>query len=145
MTKPRTRLDAVVKVRERDEERALEKLVEARRAAQASQQQLEAARRQALRDERSGGPAFEWDMVELAHRKALTDVRAAEQRVKTATRAESLARDGHVAAHSRAEAVRRVAEARREELIQEQERIERRRTDELAALQYAHRRTPDAE
>jgi hypothetical protein len=76
------------------------------------------------------------------------DLSAAEVAAAIRTAINRVATDLEITASIADAAPTRVVRHRahvRAPVTQEQERTERRRTDELAALQYAHRCTPDAE
>jgi flagellar export protein FliJ len=132
--KPRIRLDAVVKLRERDEDKAQRELAEAQRQARDAQERLAQAEQQARRDERRKGSAAHWDLVDHAHARALYEARQAERAAQTATEKVGSSRTEYLGLRARAEAVRRVVQVRRTELAEEAESAERKHLDELATL-----------
>ena len=133
---PRTRLDKVVQLRERAEEGALSNLARARAAVQRAQESLTLAVEVSRRDARALGPADLWHLDELQHRRAVQQVRIAEDEVKKAAEHEVHARDGYTAARRGTEIVRRVQEKRRAEILSDLDRRERRDADELATLRF---------
>jgi len=133
---PRTRLDKVVKVRERAEDAALVGLVRARAQVERAQGQLSLAVEASQRDGRSCGPVELWHLEELEHRRALQAVRAAQGEVQQATQEEARALGGYASAHRGTEVVRRVQERRRAEILGELEKRERKEIDEIATLRF---------
>jgi flagellar biosynthesis chaperone FliJ len=75
-------------------------------------------------------------VADLAHSRALNEVRSAENEVKTATNAEGASRQAYTQAHSKAEALRRVAQARVDEILTEREKAESKELDELAVISF---------
>jgi len=136
----KTRLDKVVSLREREAEKKLTVWTDAGRAAKQSELRLRDARIHASADNRKSGAAYEWDVIEMAHRTALVEVRVAEQSVQKARAEEAQARQAHLAAHTQAETMRRVADTRREELQKEEDRIETRKVDDLTSMMFSHRK-----
>lgn len=131
------RLDVVVKVKQREEERRLEALAGTLRAAQAARHALALAEAEARHERRRQGSAAEYSDEELARQRLLERVAAARAKLEQATAAVEQSRAEWTAAHRGAEAVRRVADARRSEVVEERERAERKTLDELALLQFA--------
>jgi flagellar export protein FliJ len=136
IVKPRTRLDAVVKLRERDEDRARRDLAEAQRHAQAAEKALHDAQLRARHDARSSGTAAHWELADHAHARALVEARQAERTARAATERLGSTRTHYVGAHKRAEAVRKVVEVRRAELVSQAEASERKHLDEIATLLF---------
>ncbi len=136
MKKPATRLDAVVKLRERDEDKARLELADAQRKTAAAEAELRTAEEKARRDERASGTAALWLMADAAHARALVEARQAERVVRTAHEQLGASRQRFSSAHARAEAMRRVAETRRAEIISEADAKERKGQDEMAMLLY---------
>lgn len=132
----KTRLDVVVRLRERDEDKARRELAEAQRRALAAEQALRDAEAQARRDERARGRAMDWELVEAAHTRALAAARQAEHAAHAASEHVGSTRVRFLGAHARAEAMRRVVEARRWEMVREAEMAERKILDEVATLLY---------
>ena len=138
------RLDAVVTLREREEEQAREALGAAVRATAAAEATLAEAQQRARRDGRGAAPVEAWAMEEAAHERALQDVKNAALRLETARTTEHKARESQVEAYRRAEVVRRVAAARRRELDEADARAENKAMDEFASIKHEARRK-DAE
>ena len=130
---PKTRLDPVVRLKEQREELALRGLADAARALTAAEEQLRRSRDTAAADCRKSGPApaSEWLLTELAHTRALADVRQAELAVKAANDVSLTSRTDYTAAHSNAEALRKVQALRVEEVLQQRASTERRELDEF--------------
>jgi flagellar biosynthesis chaperone FliJ len=137
--KPRTRLDKVVQIRERAEDDALAGLARARSDADRARDRLARAVAVAQADGRSTGPVELWHLDELARRRALQAVRAAESDVRKAVEGEVTATAGYTAAHQASEVVRRVQERRQTEIVTERERQERISVDELATLRFNYK------
>jgi len=131
-----------VKLEEQNEERRLQELGEAGRRLQSAESLLAASRARAAADQRRRAAAADWQLAELAHGRALSDVRAAEQAAATAAAASSTSRDRYVAAYTRAESLRRVAATRAQEILDSRENAERKELDELGTLR--HGRQEDA-
>lgn len=134
--RPKTRLDPVVKLEEKREEQRLAEMSEAARALKAAEDQLEQRRAHARSDQRHTASASYWQLAELSHARALSEVRAAEHAVNDASVASTASRDRYTQAYTRAEAIRRVAAARVEEIVLAQDRAERREHDELGVLRF---------
>jgi len=132
----RTRLDRLVKLRERGEEEALASLGKAQVELRAARERLEAAERAARADGRARGSAAHFELEEAARRRLLQAVRSAAEAVAAAEKQEAAAADAYRAARQEAEAMRRAAERKRGELLAEADRRERRSTDEIATLRF---------
>jgi flagellar export protein FliJ len=130
----RTRLDVVVQVKERAEEKAGLALAKAETAVRTAQDRLEAARLSARVDHRARGDVSQWEMQELAHRRALADVSKASKEVDSLKKSAETVRAHFVNANRAAEVVRRVADSRRDELTKEAARHEDKQLDEAASL-----------
>ncbi len=130
----RTRLDAVVRVRERDEDRALEQVAQAEAKARQAIERAIAANEATKLDQRRAGDASTWELVETAHVRALADARKAQKESERAQAEVSKVRVVYTSAHQRAEVVRRVAEHRRDEFRKETERTEDKALDEVASM-----------
>lgn len=137
---PKTRLDRLVTVRERTEEGALENLASAQSSLMRATQRLAGSREKARRDARGAGTAELWVVEEIAHVRTLQEVRAAEGALAEALGHERKARAGYVVAHRDAEAVRRVQEKKRTEILTDLGRREQKSLDELATLAFNARR-----
>lgn len=134
--KPATRLDAVVKLREKDEERARLELAEAQRQAAAAERAAAAARDRAKQDLRARGSAAEWELTELGHFRALRDAAVAERTAQAASQKVVASRQSWGTAYKKAESMRRVADARRAEIVSEIETKERKELDEIGTQIY---------
>lgn len=130
----RTRLDPVVKLREREEKSSREHLARATAEAQSAFARVTQTQASVNRDERRSADVAEWAMLDAAHCQARTELHRAQAKLESATVNVGAARAAHTTAHSRAEAVRRAAEARRAEHQQEQARAESRELDEVGSL-----------
>jgi flagellar protein FliJ len=130
----RTRLDAVVTVRERSEEKALRQVVEAEARAKTAAEKAEALRAATLVDHRRTADAATWELLETAHVRAISDARRAQKDAEQAQAQVGQVRLVYTAAHQQAEVVRRVADARREEAQKEIDRAEDKQLDEVASL-----------
>jgi flagellar biosynthesis chaperone FliJ len=137
--RPKIRLDPVVKLEEQREELRLREMAEAGRRLKTAEELLADKRTRAGADERRLASACDWQLAELSHTRALSDVRAAEQVVRAASEDSNVTRDRYSAAHSRAEALRKVAEVRVGEIIQARDTAERREQDEMAILRHGRR------
>jgi hypothetical protein len=133
----KTRLDVVVQLRERAEERATVTMAAAVRERYAADESLRASKERSRRDERRRGQAAEWQLSEAAHVRSLAEVRSAEETARLKAQLERAARAAHETAHKRAEAVRRAAAAKFADLVHNEESAERRSLDELATLMFA--------
>ena len=131
---PRTRLDAVVRLREVDEDRARLSLAEAQRLALATAAAVQAARQRAHNDDRCSGSAADWTLIEGAHIRALQDARQAEHDKLAAEQKLGISRQHFLGAHTRAETLRRVRESRRSEMQVAERLSEHKEMDEMATL-----------
>jgi flagellar export protein FliJ len=138
--RPRTRLDPVVKLREQNEELRRRELADAGRKLKTAEEQLEESRARAHSDQRRTASASDWQLAELAHGRALMEVRTAEQAVQSAAEESSASRERYATARSKAEAVRRVAALRVEEILAGREAVERRELDEVGTMRAASAR-----
>jgi flagellar export protein FliJ len=134
------RLDLVVEVKERDEDAATDAWRAAAAVTRTREAELASLRAASAQDGRQRSDAYEWELGDRAHARLLEDIRQAEGRLDQAVKAEAAARERMAAAHKAAEAVRRVAEARREEARQEEDRAERKAMDEVAMQKAARKR-----
>ena len=140
MLHPKTRLDRLVGLRQRTEDGALCDLASARRALWSAQDRLAGAIRQSQADHRSSADSAFWVVEEAAHRRALQLARGARLDVSQAAASEAAAREGWVDAHREAEAVRRVADRKRDEQRKGLARVETRQLDELGMLGFQRNR-----
>lgn len=129
-----TRLDAVVKIREKDEEQARRVLADAQRQAEAARQAAEEARERARHDGRAPGLASQWDLADSANARALQEASVADQKVQAAGDHLNKSQQKYAGAYRRAEVIRRVATARRSELMAQAAAVERKQFDELSVL-----------
>jgi flagellar export protein FliJ len=139
--RPKTRLDPVIKLEEQKEERRLHEMAAARRQVKSARDALAHAQEAARKDQRRLASAVDWQLAEVAHTRALQDVRTAEHEVKAASEAAGLSRDRYAEAHARAEALRRVAAARVDEIVTARDKAEHRELDEIGVQRF-NRRTP---
>jgi flagellar biosynthesis chaperone FliJ len=133
---PATRLDPVLRLKERDEQRAARELARAAAETVSARERLDASATRARRDERRDGPAREWLIVEAAHGRALVELSRDATRVRESGARERAARGVCADVHRRTETVRRAVEVRRREIREERARAERRSFDEIAALLF---------
>ena len=134
---PKTRLDAVVKIRERDEDTARIQLAEAQRKELAARKALDEAKARARHDARTSGRAVDWELADRAHQRALLDARLAEHAANAASEKVGTSQKAYVGAYAKAEAMRRVVETRRADIIREDEKADAKRLDEMATLRFA--------
>ncbi len=136
---PRTRLDRLVQLREREEDDAAVDLARAQHTLHQAHERLEQAVEAARADGRAPGRAALWELEENAHRRALQLVRAAEGEVTTAAVKREDASSSYREARQDAETVRRVADRKRAEILLEMGRRERRTLDEVATQRFNQR------
>jgi flagellar biosynthesis chaperone FliJ len=134
--RPRTRLDPVIKIEEKNEERKLHEMAAANRKVKSAEAALTDARDAARTDHRRAAPATDWMLAENAHTRALSDVRKAERAAKLAVDEEGAARGAYTIAHSKAEALRRVAQARVNEILTAREKEESKELDEIGLITF---------
>lgn len=139
LMRPRTRLDPVIKLEEQKEERKLAELAAAGRQAQTAEQALAQARSRAVEDHRCSALAIEWQITEMAHARALVDVHSAERAVRQAEVVVTRSREAYRQVHSKAEALRRVAAVRVEEILMARAKAEAKEVDELAVMTFNSR------
>lgn len=135
----KTRLDAWVRLRERAEDDAKLALARARKEAKTAEEALHRAQSEARVDARARGDAAQWQVVENARVRALASVKRAEEGLAKAREREAAVRKAFEHAHRQAEAVRRVSEAKRQEMSREEGRKERKSFDELAVMQFGRK------
>ncbi|MBI5546021.1 MAG: flagellar FliJ family protein [Deltaproteobacteria bacterium] len=136
----RTRLDTLVKIRERAEDGARLELARAQKRIQLAEAALAEAKARALADHRRAGTAGDWQVAEAARSRALVEVRKAEQALALARQKSDEARQAFEQAHRQSEAVKRAAQAKRDEITLQLERAERKHLDELAVLQFGRKK-----
>lgn len=130
----RTRLDVVVKVKERAEEKAGQALARAETAVRSAQERLEVAQRRTSQDHRARADVSQWAVQELAQNRALADAHKAKHELEQLQKSAQTVRAHYVNANRAAEVVRRVADARRDELTREAARNEDKQLDEAASM-----------
>jgi flagellar biosynthesis chaperone FliJ len=128
------RLDVVVTLRERAEDKARLELAAAQVRALAAAQALQTAAARVRGDERKRGRAVDWDLAESAHARVLVEHRLAERAADDATQKLGSTRERYVGARASADALRRVVDARRVEQVREAEKADSKRLDELATI-----------
>ncbi|AKU93005.1 hypothetical protein [Vulgatibacter incomptus] len=135
---PKTRLDAVVRIREHQEQEARLALASAAASTRQARERVRALREASLRE---AGPrsALEWEIAQAASFRMLDAIRLAESVVLDAEARERAAKAGFEAAHRAAESVRRAAESRREAIVREQEKAERKELDAFGQLAHVRR------
>ena len=136
--RPRTRLDPVIKIEEKNEEKRLHEMAAANRKVKSAQDALMGARDAARTDHRRSATAKDWLLAEIAHTRTLNEVRTAEHAVKSANAEEGASRVAYTRAHSKAEALRRVAQARVDEILTAREKAEARELDDIGLLTFNH-------
>lgn len=132
------RLDVVVKVKQREQDRRLERFSNDLRQVEAAKDALQRAQQAANTDNRVTGLAAVWSLEEAARQRAVAQVQSAKARLDEASKAAETSRGEWAKARNSAEAVRRVADARRDEVVRELNRKETRALDELALLRRRH-------
>jgi flagellar biosynthesis chaperone FliJ len=132
--RPKTRLDPVIKREEKNEERTRLEMAAAGRKVKSAEEALSGAQNAARSDHRRTATATDWLLAEIAHTRALHEVRTAEYEVKSATLAEGASRAVYTAAHAKAESLRRVAQARVDEILSARDKAESRELDEMGLL-----------
>lgn len=142
MMLPKTRLDRLVQVRERTEDRALTNLAKAREILGRAQQNLTRATAAARADHRAMAHAAHWDVEEVAHVRALQLLRSARGEVTQAAAGEAMAREGYAEARKQAECARRAAERKRAEIVRALAKLDAKHLDELGALAFQRGQHP---
>lgn len=137
---PKTRLDPLVRMRERGEDHALESLARAQQALSRTRDRLRAMNERAAADGRGAGEAAMWAVEESAHARAMQDARAVERELAQAHGAERAARAAYERAWRDAEATRRLREKLRQDLLQDAQKREQRALDELATQGFNGKR-----
>jgi flagellar export protein FliJ len=130
----KTRLDVVVKLRERDEESARTVLADSERALRQAEEEAVRTLEATRLDLRVSGSAADWQLLDAAHGRALYDAAVAANAAHAAAQHHEKSREVYSSAYKRAETIRRVAETRRAELIAEAEGKDRKEMDELGVL-----------
>jgi flagellar biosynthesis chaperone FliJ len=140
--KPKHRLDAIVKLREREEDRARSALADAQRKTVVAAETLRVAAARARQDERRFGLANDWELAELAQIGALREARQAELAAESAAKHLTRKLADFVGVHSRTEALRRVVKSRADEQLREAEVRDGKVLDEIAIFRHGYARSP---
>lgn len=137
--RPKTRLDPVIKLEEKKEERKLLEMAAAGQRVKSAQDALAVAQTQARADHRRSASAMDWQLAEVAHARALHEVSSAERNVHSAAAHAASTREAYKVVHSKAEALRRVAATRVEEILTARAKAEDKVLDEIGAQQFTAR------
>lgn len=137
---PKTRLDPLVRIRERSEEGALDNLANAQRSLGRARERLASVRALAARDARGPGAAALWATEEAAHARVLHAIHHAEREVAQARGSEHAARAAYERAWREAEASRRLREKKITAIRMDHERREQWVVDDLATVAFNTRR-----
>lgn len=135
----KTRLDTVVQVKERVEEKAGRALAHAESAVSKAKTNADHARNIASQDFRARADVSSWEVTEHAHHRAVADAKKAQKELELLQKSAQVVRAQYITAHQSAEVVRRVAEIRREEARREAEKAEDKAADEMASLLFFRR------
>jgi len=136
---PKTRLEPVIRIEKKKEEQRLVEMAEARKQATRAEALLLEARSLAESDRRRSASAFDWQMAEVAHSRALHDLRGAELAAAAAQVTSTESRDRYAAARAKVEALERVNATRVAELVREEERKTNKELDELALIAFVRK------
>jgi len=139
---PKTRLDRLVQIRERSEDRALSNLAKAREMLGRAQQGLSRAVAAAAADHRTQSDAARWAVEEAAHIRARQGVNVARGEVSQAAAGEAMARQGYLAARQQAESARRVVDRKRAEIRRGLAKADAKQLDELGTTAFHRGRAP---
>ena len=121
---PVTRLDPLLKLKEREEQQRLLELAAASRTLQAAQRRVDDLVRTLAGEEVTSGPVESWLLREEAHQRALRDLLQARAAVAAAELAFEAARTACLAAKRTVETFRKVTDRKRAEILREIERRE---------------------
>lgn len=135
------RLDVVVQLKARSEEKAQRAFGEALGQVAKAKAAVEEAHRQAQRDHRGQGSAAEWMMVDAARGRSLQVLRSTQKVLDQANVAAEKKRALYTQAHQATEVVRRVADVRRAEDVFEENKKEARTLDELTLQRFVRGKT----
>jgi len=127
-----TRLDRLVRLRDNEEEEALKLLADAVGRVQSAGAALEALQRSATLVAPGMETAGLWEARDTAATRLRSLIEQARRELVRARQGETIARRRHELAHQRTEALRRVADTRREEQQLAIAHIEAREADEMA-------------
>ncbi len=137
---PKSRLDPVVRLQEHRENRSLADLADANQKSSKADAALKEARLRTASDSRVPGNAADWLLAETAHARALGEAASAQRNAHQASEIAGGARVQYLAVHARTEALRRVAEARRSEIVIESSRTERKLAEDLYVTRLGYTR-----
>jgi len=129
-----TRLDPLLRLRERTEERAQQALAEAIRGMQGAAANVEVKKHAASADHRTASSATEWLLAEETHLRARGDLKKAEAALEAARGKQDQSRAAAAVAQQSAEVVRRAADRKRAEHRAAEGRAERKQLDQIALL-----------
>ena len=135
----RTKLEVVVQLREREEDKALRALSDAERKLHEARLKAQQAAEAAKRDERTPTDAATWAVIEAAHGRALFDAKKSAREADTFAQATERVRAQYPSAYQRAEVVRRISDARELAANREVERKETKDLDEIAAVLFTRK------
>lgn len=134
-----TRLDPVIRLRERAEEKAERELGQANQRVTDAETHAKEMAERARKEERKAGDAAHWELAEVGHIRARQQAQLAKEEVIKRQREAKVAKDAHAQAHLETEIVRRVAETRRDEMKAEALKKENRGFDELATIRFSRK------
>jgi flagellar export protein FliJ len=131
---PRTRLDPLVKWKEREVERAKLELAVRLKALAIAQERIAETEAQLGRLPSQATSVDDLELLDRAVARGRADLEAAKKEWSVADQALRLSQAGYAEIHRKAETFRRANERQRAVLIQEIERRERKTLDEIANL-----------
>lgn len=134
-----SRLDVVVKVKQREQDRKLESFADALGTWRTARQAVEIETRHASVPQCEAGTAADWQLTDSVRAQALRRLDEAQVRFDAAEGAVSDAREAYAVARGRTESVQRLAQTRSLERRGELEKGEARANDELTLLEFARR------
>jgi len=130
----KTRLDPLVKWKEREVERAKVALAARLKALAVAQEKLEDTAAQLAKLPAHATSADELDLLERASARGRADLEAAKKEWASADQALRQSQQAYADVHRQAETFRRASDRQRAVLVQEIERRERKTLDEIANL-----------
>jgi hypothetical protein len=131
---PKTRLDPLVKWKERELDAARRALAARLKALADTRERIEKAQRDLTALPRGATNVDQLELIDRAVVRARKDLERATAEAEVAAKAVATAQVAVTEVHRRVEIFRRASERQRTVLIQEAERSERRTLDELALL-----------
>jgi hypothetical protein len=134
---PKTRLDPLVRLSEKNETQQLQKLAAATRQLEEANQRVEAARAESRREHRSTDAVAFWQIAESAQVRALAEERLAEKNANAAAEALKTTQDGYRETQLRTKSLRNAADNRRTLIVREMDRKEARQNED--AFLYARK------